>query len=81
VTCREFAEFIADYLDRQLAPDARARFEEHLTRCTDCTRYLESYRQTMALGKSAFDDGSAPVPDDIPEDLVDAILSARRRDS
>lgn len=81
MTCREFAEFIADYLDGELAPDTRALFERHLSRCPDCPRYLERYRQTIALGKAAFEDTSAAVPDDVPEDLVDAILSTRERSS
>ena len=81
MTCREFAEFIAGYLDGELAADTRERFEQHLARCPDCPRYLESYRRTIALGKSAFDDLSESVPGEVPDDLVDAILAARRHSS
>jgi anti-sigma factor RsiW len=79
VTCREFADFIADYLNGGLVPDARSRFERHLQLCPNCVRYLDSYRQSVALAKRAFDDEDAHVPNDVPEQLVQAILSAQRR--
>lgn len=78
MTCREFAEFIADFLDGELPPAERQQFERHLSRCVNCTRYLESYRQSTALGKRAFDDEDAEVPKDVPEELVEAILLTRR---
>jgi anti-sigma factor RsiW len=79
VTCREFADFIADYLSSDLAPEARALFDRHLALCLNCRRYLTSYQETVKLGKRAFDDEDAPVPGDVPEELLQAILAARRR--
>jgi anti-sigma factor RsiW len=78
VTCREFAEFIADFLDGELPAVERQHFERHLSRCVSCTRYLDGYRQSVALGKRAFDDEDAEVPSDVPEELVEAILLTRR---
>ena len=78
MTCRQFAEFIAEYLDSQLPAGERAAFEEHLARCGNCARYLEGYRETIALGRRAFAAPGAPVPADVPEDLVTAIARARR---
>jgi anti-sigma factor RsiW len=78
VTCREFAEFIADFLDGSLPAAERAAFEGHLARCGNCGRYLDGYRQSMALGKQAFSAPGNPVPADVPEDLVEAIARARR---
>jgi anti-sigma factor RsiW len=78
VTCREFADFIAAFLDSELPTAQRAQFERHLGLCVNCARYLEGYRRTVALGKRAFSDDDAPVPADVPEELVDAILAARR---
>ena len=76
MTCREFAELLADYLAGGLAGDPRAQFEHHLTLCPNCQRYLDGYRATVRLGKAAFADGDAPLPADVPEDLVKAILAA-----
>jgi anti-sigma factor RsiW len=76
VTCREFAEFICDYFAGELSPDTRTQFDDHLARCVNCRRYLTSYRESVTLGKHAYDEG-AKLPDDVPEDLVRAILAAR----
>jgi len=75
VTCREFADFVVDYFDGQLADAARARIDEHLTLCPDCVQYLRQYRDTVHAGRTAFDDER---PAAIPDDLVRAILDARK---
>lgn len=77
MTCREFTAFIADFLDGGLPAAERQQFDRHLGRCANCARYLESYRTAITLGKAAFEDGDAPVPPDVPGELVDAILRAR----
>jgi anti-sigma factor RsiW len=78
VKCRECAEFIADYLSGELEPETTALFEHHLSRCVNCTTYLSNYRDTIRLGRQAFDEAGAEAPDDVPEDLVKAILASRR---
>lgn len=78
MTCREFADFLADYLSGELAPAARAQFERHLDLCPNCVAYLSNYRDTIAVGRHAFDDDDAGLPNDVPDDLVQAILASRR---
>lgn len=78
MTCREFTDFIQDYLTGNLAPDARARFERHLTRCPQCPEYLRQYERTIMAGRLAFDRLDDPVSSEVPEDLVAAILAATR---
>jgi len=77
VTCREFAEFMSDYLSGELPSDTRARFDDHLTRCANCRSYLTSFHESVKLGKYAYDDDCGELPTDVPEDLVHAILAAR----
>lgn len=79
MTCREFADFIADYLSGDLAGDVCAEFDRHLCVCSNCQSYLESYRESVKLGRRAFDDQNADLPTDIPDELVKAILAARER--
>ena len=80
MTCREFTEFIIDYRSGELEASQRSRFEDHLAACVNCQQYLESYDATVRLGKRAFDDENASVPADVPDALIQAILSARRQD-
>jgi anti-sigma factor RsiW len=77
MTCREFAEFLGDYLSGDLSVDVRSSFDRHLALCVNCQRYLAHYRETAVLGRAAFDDVSAAVPPDVPEDLIAAIVAAR----
>jgi anti-sigma factor RsiW len=81
VTCRQFAAFIADFLDGSLPDAERQEFDRHVSRCANCARYLEGYRQTVAVGKRAFDDIDSQLPRDVPDELVCAILQARRNRS
>lgn len=78
LTCRELIEFLMDYVEDALAPDERASFDAHLAVCPDCVRYLDGYRATVRAGRAAFAEPEAPVPDEVPEALVAAILRARR---
>ena len=77
MTCREFADFMMDYMSDELSTESRALFEYHLSLCINCRRYLASYQETVKLGKRAFEEDDANVPSQVPEDLVKAILAAR----
>ena len=77
ITCRELIDFIASYRDNELTPEQRGEFERHLSVCPSCVAYLETYEQTIALAKRSSDE---PVPEDVPDSLVQAILAARDTD-
>jgi anti-sigma factor RsiW len=77
VTCREFADFMMDYLSDELPAETRAAFDYHLSLCVNCQRYLTSYRETVNLGRRAFEDDDAALPEHVPEELVKAILAGR----
>ena len=79
MTCRELADFVADYISGELQAEARVEFDRHLSACPNCRNYLFGYRATIALGRRAFDEDDAHLPPDVPEDLVKAILAARKR--
>ena len=78
--CRELAEFILHYLEGELDAETRERFERHLSRCANCRRYIAAYKTTVDLSQRAFDDEQATAGNTgAPEDLIQAILSSRRR--
>jgi predicted anti-sigma-YlaC factor YlaD len=79
VKCREFTEFIMEYLAGTLAGETMGLFEGHLTRCDACRAYLSNYMATIEMGKQAFADENADVPPDVPEELIQAILNSRPR--
>jgi predicted anti-sigma-YlaC factor YlaD len=81
VTCREFSDFIGDYLAGELPVVPRTSFEKHLAVCENCRRYLAQYQQSIELGRRAYQEPDAVVPDDVPDELVAAILVARQRGS
>ena len=75
MTCREAVDLLGSHLDGELPPDARLRLERHVALCDDCAEYVETYRRTVRLAKEA-----SRKPDEaVPDDLVKAILSARRK--
>jgi anti-sigma factor RsiW len=82
MSCREFTEFLHEYLFGNLPTEERAEFDKHLAECPWCVAYLDSYRKTMLLEQAAFSASeSAPSPADAPEELITAILRARGRAS
>jgi anti-sigma factor RsiW len=60
LSCRELVELVTDYLEGALAAGERARFEEHIARCSGCKTYLEQIRQTIAALGYLPDDGLTP---------------------
>ena len=78
ITCREFEEFIMDYLDGSLPGAQKKRFEWHLRVCRECREYLAAYERTIDFGKTALGPADESVPADVPEDLVKAVLESRK---
>ena len=76
MTCKDVIGFLADYLNGELQADERAAFELHLLRCPACVNYLNNYQTTIELGRVVL------KPDaevELPEELVQAVLSSSRR--
>jgi anti-sigma factor RsiW len=79
LTCREFVEFLDEYVAGSLPPDRVAEFNSHLAQCPSCVAYMKTYRTSIALGRSALAAPDGSVPEDVPESLVRAILAAREK--
>ena len=78
MNCREFVDFLMDYLDGELPDETRTGFQAHIDACPPCLNYLETYRETVRLGRLCADP-EGPVPEEAPAELVEAVLEARRR--
>jgi len=77
ITCNEFEDFVLAYLDGDLPPKTVFLFELHLKVCRECRDYLTAYRASMHLTKSALDNDRRSELEDVPADLVAAVMEAR----
>lgn len=77
ITCTEFETFILAYLEDDLPPRRKSVFEFHLKVCRECRDYLAAYRASLELAKGALGQDRDHLDDDVPEDLVKAVLAAR----
>jgi hypothetical protein len=50
ITCRQLVELASDYLERALAAEDTELFEQHLTYCEGCERYVDEIRRTIGIG-------------------------------
>jgi predicted anti-sigma-YlaC factor YlaD len=79
VTCREFIDFLSAYLDRELSTEEMDRFDGHLSVCPACVDYMKTYEHTIRLTRYLGSEPDSGLPDDVPEDLVKAILASRKK--
>jgi len=79
LNCEQFADFLAHYFDGDLEPEQRATFDKHIEMCPPCGEYLKAYEQTVHIGRKVCCEGEG-LPTDVPDQLVQAILEARKRE-
>jgi anti-sigma factor RsiW len=60
-TCQAGVGLLMDYLEGILAPDLQAALEQHVAGCQRCAAFVESYRRTPAILRTAT--GAALPPD------------------
>ncbi len=77
LTCAEFERFVYDYREGLLSPSKRRVFELHMELCPMCRVYFDSYLQTIELGIQICASDDEDAPEELPEELVAAILAAR----
>ena len=80
LNCQACADFIADYLNGDLDAEVLASFETHLDRCRNCRAYIEQYAVVVKAGQRACERENEAAAGTFPEELVRAILDARKPD-
>jgi len=78
ITCREVVELVTDYLEGTMPAEDRARFEEHLTQCDGCERYVDQMRTTIRAAQATAEDDLSEVPPEQLDQLVDAFRDWKR---
>jgi hypothetical protein len=56
----------------------RKIFELHIRLCRECHDYLAAYRRTTESSRAVMLSPSDQIADDVPPDLVDAVLKSLR---
>lgn len=78
LSCKEFTEFLNDYVENALPPERRAIFDHHTELCLDCRNYLQSYRVAMKRSVLAMGSGLDVLASPVPESLILAVLQAAK---
>ena len=60
--CPRIVSLLSDYIDGRLPVDVRRDLEQHLSGCSECTTFVDTFRSTVALLQSLDED-------DLPEEL------------
>ena len=80
ITCRQFEDFVIDYLDDKLPARQKMVFELHLKVCRECRDYLDAYKRAtevaVRVSKSSEQDEELPK---VPDDFINAVLMARKQ--
>jgi RNA polymerase sigma-70 factor (ECF subfamily) len=76
ISCRQFEEFVMDFIEGSLPPDRRRLFELHLKTCHECRRYLARYQATLAATREVARDPTPPP--EVPLGLVRAVAQSVR---
>ena len=66
MTCQEFIELLADYLEMTVTPETVAAMEAHLADCGPCQAYLKTYRRTQELASAS---ERAALPAGMPAEM------------
>ncbi len=68
---------MVDYQDGDLTVWQKFMCWLHVKMCRECAHFIQQYQKVIKLGRSAFDTPDDPVPDSVPEELIEAALAHR----
>ena len=77
MTCKEFDDFMVDYLEGGQPVWQKFMCWLHVKMCRECAYFIQQYRRVIALGQRAFDSPDNAVPDSVPDELVKAAMAHR----
>jgi anti-sigma factor RsiW len=74
VSCKDVGARLGSFLRGELSFPDRFAIHRHLAHCPNCARLVEEGRDALNVSKSALTRAADPVADEVPEQLVRAIL-------
>jgi anti-sigma factor RsiW len=78
MSCEEVVDSLSDYVEGRMSAGEHARMEEHLAVCSPCAKYLKRFEATLAACRSLRSAEFASQLPEMPEELMQAILAARK---
>jgi len=51
ISCREMVDLLVDYLDGKLSRETTKELQEHLSGCSPCISFINTYRKTITLSQ------------------------------
>lgn len=79
LNCREFEDFIDDYIDNNLPASVSKKVYLHLLACGDCRSYISAYKRSIEMGKALCDKLDSEVPEDVPDELISIVLKNMKK--
>lgn len=76
ITCRQFDEFLADYLDGGLTDRQKKIFDGHMALCPMCGAHFGTYMATFKMTQQAFGPSNDFIPEHVPEELTLAVINS-----
>jgi anti-sigma factor RsiW len=68
--CRDVLAELSNYVDDDVAPEARREIERHLEHCRTCRVLIDSTRRTMRI---VADDNIVEIPQPLARSIMDRI--------
>jgi len=80
ITCKEFNDFIYDYVEENLTQKQLILFKRHMKVCPMCRNFLRTYLAAYKAKDGLLPYSNLDVPTSMPQDLIDAILDVRSQE-
>lgn len=74
MTCREFNDFIIEYVEGGLSARQLKIFRRHMSVCPMCRNYMRTYLVAVEAGQNLLPDTDEILPTEVPADLISAII-------
>ena len=72
LTCKEFVELVAQYIEQTLLPEMQALIESHLEDCPGCVAYLEQIRKTICVLREQALEPVKPMKPETKQEILQA---------
>ena len=71
LTCQQVTDLIVDYVAGDMLPAIQAALETHLSNCSDCVAFFNTYKETIRTTRTL-------RYEDVPEDMFNRVQNFLR---